>query len=268
MTALYFLTEDAWRTRAVKALSEGYFVREHGATVLGDVMPGVPGVVATRDYLAWHVSVSATFDTQGATVTQVRVVAEHPQPLTAGEATILATLVNLAGRSAEFIDRTFKNLRVQNATVVPAEGADLDAVLRATGRPVTTPFPLVKTWGVCPVCGKLLTPHRAVTASGGYREEWVPRYCDHGPFAGFKLGGIGGTLPEVGQPATVQVGSDQYAAKVVKVAAKGNYIVVEREHTQPVKATWRRDLLAYVAVGTRGQFVTVGEATSHRAEEF
>lgn len=266
MTALRVLTGDAWATRVEKVLSDGYFVRDHSAVV----QRYDDHVAASRGIVGWSVAVMVRFNEQGETTTEVMLVNTESRKtsLPFGEAMLLSTLLACAGRSAEFIDRTFKHLRVQNATVVSAE--PLDATLAATGRPVTPrPFYKVAKWGVCPVpgCGKLTIPRRIPTASGGYRNEWHGRYCEHGPFE-FDFGGIRGVLPEVGQPATVQVGSDTYAATVMKVAASGKTIFLQRAGRQEVeKATWREARFAYCIIGSRGLWVTIGEATSYRAPE-
>lgn len=258
---LYSLTQEAWEARVEKALAEGYFVRDHNAVVqkYGD------HVAASRGIVGWSVSTVVRFNEQGATTVEVMVVNTESRKttLTFGEAALLSTLVNLAGRSAEFIDRTFRNLRVHNATVVSA-----DAPAAPPPAVTTVPVPIVKKWGACPVCGKLITPRRTMVESVGvYRPEWLPRYCDHGPFS-FTMGGVLGTLPEVGQPATVQIGSDTYAAKVTQVSKTGSYVMVQREGREPEKATWREEQHAYCVVRSRGNWVTIGEATTSLAREF
>ncbi len=275
MTDLRQITETAWLNRVEKALRDGYFARKHGA----EVLRFDSSVVAQREILGWVVATTVTFDAHGATVAAVRVVNvatvrdmhQGAKPLTGSEAALLADLVGNAARSAEYVERVCEDLRVVNAAVVVDDAS-------APSRPVAPrPAPgapyshVVKVWGVCPVpgCGKLIVPRRT-SVPHGYRPEWVGRYCDHGPFRFAPMGTIVlGCQPVPGQPATVQVGSDTYAAEVARVERGGKWVFLKRNGREEAeKAVWAKEHHAYRIGGSRrGLWVTIGEARDYRAPE-
>ena len=112
MTATREITAAEWRTRVERALREGYFVRDEGATV-EEIENGFVcrwrWQENRRDDVV-GLDLFVTVGLSGDTGALVGFVVTHT--FSAADAVEFARVLNLAARSAEYVERGMKSLRV------------------------------------------------------------------------------------------------------------------------------------------------------------